>query len=103
MVEEARTAALPQSFSLSQNFPNPFNSDTVIRFELPQGEEVELAVYNTAGQPVATLVQGLREAGTYTLHWDGRDERGKELASGVYMYRLQAGEGVETRKLVLLR
>ena len=52
---------------------------------------------------MAKLVQGQREAGAYTLRWDGRDERGRELASGVYLYRLQAGERVETRKLVLVR
>jgi hypothetical protein len=102
-VREDRTASLPQSFSLSQNFPNPFNSETVIRFELPENGEVELAVYNLAGQRVAALIQGQREAGSYTLRWDGRDERGRELASGVYLYRLWTGENVETRKLLLLR
>ncbi|MBI2502333.1 MAG: VCBS repeat-containing protein, partial [Candidatus Latescibacteria bacterium] len=76
VVEEERTTALPQSFTLSQNFPNPFNSQTVIRFELPEGGEVELAVYNLAGQQVAKLVEGTREAGSYTLRWDGRDGRG---------------------------
>ncbi|MBI2502597.1 MAG: ASPIC/UnbV domain-containing protein, partial [Candidatus Latescibacteria bacterium] len=103
VVEEERTASLPQAFSLSQNFPNPFNSDTVIRFALPEGGEVVLAVYNLAGQQVAKLAEGTREAGSYTLRWDGRDERGKELASGVYLYRLRAGAQVETQKLVLLR
>ncbi|MBI2501696.1 MAG: T9SS type A sorting domain-containing protein [Candidatus Latescibacteria bacterium] len=102
-VLEDRTVALPQSFSLAQNFPNPFNSSTVIRFELPQSGEVELAVYNLAGQKVATLLEGRREAGAYTLRWDGKDDSGKELASGVYLYRLRAGEQVETRKLALLR
>ncbi len=103
IVEEERTASLPHSFSLAQNFPNPFNSSTVIRFELPESGEVELAVFNLAGQQVAALVQGPREAGNYTLRWDGRDERGKELASGVYLYRLRVGERVDTRKLVLVR
>jgi hypothetical protein len=103
LVEEERTASLPQSFSLAQNFPNPFNSSTVIRFALPQSEEVELSVFNLAGQKVATLVEGVRQAGAYTVNWDGRDEGGKELASGVYLYRLRAGERGETRKLLLLR
>ncbi len=66
-------------------------------------EEIDLAVYNLTGQKFATLAQGLREAGTYTLRWDGRDDDGRDLATGVYLYRLKAGERVETRKLLLLR
>lgn len=102
-VLEERVAAVPQAFALSQNFPNPFNSSTVIRFALPSLGEVELAVFNLAGQQVATLAEGRREAGAYAVNWDGRDERGKELASGLYLYRLQAGGWGETRKLLLLR
>ena len=75
----------------------------MIHFELPRSGQVELAVYNIAGQQVAKLVEGPREAGAYTLRWDGRDARGKELASGIYLYRLRAGEKMETRKLVLAR
>jgi hypothetical protein len=76
----------------------------VIRFALPKAGEVELALFNLAGQRVATLVEGVRLAGTYTVRWDGMDDDGRALASGVYLYRLQAGEQqVETRKLLLLR
>ena len=64
---------------------------------------MKLTLHNIAGQRVATLAHGHREAGEYTLRWDGRDDDGKELASGVYLYRLQAGSRVETRKLLLLR
>ena len=60
-------------------------------------------MFNLAGQQVATLAEGHREAGAYAVNWDGRDERGKEMASGIYLYRLQAGEQVETHKLVLVR
>ncbi|MBI2502337.1 MAG: T9SS type A sorting domain-containing protein [Candidatus Latescibacteria bacterium] len=67
------------------------------------GEDVELAVYNLAGQRVVRLAEGVREAGSYTVRWDGRDEQGHELASGVYLYRLRAGERVQTRKLLSLR
>jgi hypothetical protein len=102
-VLEDYTSSRPQRFTLDQNFPNPFNSSTVIRFELPQSGEVELAVYNLAGQKVATLLAGAREAGGYTVNWDGRDQGEKTLASGIYLYRLQAGAQVETRKLLLLR
>jgi len=97
--------SLPSSFALDQNYPNPFNSTTVIRFTLPEPQLAELAIYNLAGQQVAKLMSGERQAGTYTVHWDGRDDNGRELASGVYLYRLLIDNGshVETRKLVLVR
>ena len=104
-IEDEANAIIPTSFSLAQNFPNPFNSGTVIRINLPQSEVVELAVFNLAGQQVATLVEGRREPGVYSVNWDGRDGEGRELASGVYLYRLRTGDGqqVETRKLVLMK
>jgi hypothetical protein len=102
-VREARTAVRPQAFALVQNYPNPFNSDTVIRFALPVAGDVELAVFNLAGQRAATLVQGMRDAGTYAVRWDGTDDAGQALASGVYLYRLRAGAQEQTCKLLLVR
>ena len=102
-VIESRDQSMPGSFSLFQNYPNPFNPETTIRFDLPQSQEIELAVYNLTAQRVATLVHGRREAGSYSVQWDGRNDDGLELASGVYFYRLTAAEQVETRKLLLLR
>jgi len=104
-VLEQRSPTLPPSFTLSQNYPNPFNAATVIRFALPTASDVDLAIFNLTGQQVAKLVEGAREAGGYTVRWDGRDDGGRELASGVYLYRLRTGDGqqVETRKLLLLR
>ena len=102
-VVEEHTSSLPQSFALDQNYPNPFNSGTVIRFALPQGDETALSVYNANGQKVTDLVSGAHQAGVFTIHWDGRTEKGVGLASGVYFYRLQAGKHVEMRKLLLLR
>ena len=102
-VTEERSASLPAAFTLSQNYPNPFNSSTTIRFSLPQQQDVHLTIYNLAGQQAVTLAHGQREAGTYSLHWDGRDDDGRLLASGVYLYRLQTSEQTETRKLLLLR
>jgi len=99
----ANTESQPESFLLAQNYPNPFNSSTIIRFVLQERAQVELAVYNSIGQHVARLVQGVREAGTYAVSWDGRRDGGGELASGLYVYRLQAGAYVETRNLLLLR
>ena len=103
-VVEVRDGALPESFTLSQNYPNPFNPETTIRFDLPQSGEINLAVYDLAGQKVATLAHGFRDAGAYSLRWDGRDDTGADLASGMYLYRLRGANGaVESRKLLLVR
>ena len=93
----------PQQLELAANYPNPFNSGTIFGFALPQRQMVELAVFNLLGQQVATLHRGPLEAGWHRLHWDGRDQRGRPLATGLYLYRLTGGEGALTRKLLLLR
>ncbi len=102
-VLETQDATTPESFALSQNYPNPFNPETTIRFDLPSSTDAELSLFNLSGQRVATLISGFREAGSYTLGWDGRDDAGRDLASGMYFYRLIAGDQIETRKLMLLR
>ena len=102
-VFESREAGTPDAFQLRQNYPNPFNSGTVIALELAADAQVTVAVYNLAGQRVATLVDGLRPAGSYRLHWDGRDASGRALASGHYLYRLRAGAHEQAHKLLLLR
>ncbi len=102
-VVESQQISAPTGFVLEPNYPNPFNPETTIRFALPQSQEIELAIYNLAAQRVATLVTGHREAGSYAVRWDGVTDTGLKLASGVYFYRLTAGEQVETRKLLLLR
>jgi hypothetical protein len=89
---------LPSAFSLRQNYPNPFNPTTTIRYTLPYKSRVFLAVYNTLGQKIKTLVQESQEAGYHEVQFDGSN-----LASGVFFYRLQAGTYVQTRKLLLLR
>jgi hypothetical protein len=89
---------IPTSFSLEQNYPNPFNPTTVIQYNLPRSTSVSLKVYNTLGQEVRTLVNGSQPAGRHTVEFDARS-----LASGVYLYKLEAGTFVATRKLLLLR
>ncbi len=103
IVHEAREDATPQHFGLEQNFPNPFNGQTAIRYTLDRAQEVELKVYTLTGQHVATLISGLRSAGRHMLHWDGRDGQGHPLASGLYLYQLRAGSERQTRKLLLVR
>jgi len=89
---------LPIAFTLSQNFPNPFNPFTAIRYALPTAQFVTLKIFNMAGQELATLVHRQQEAGEHTFQWNA-----EKFPSGVYMYRLQAGEFVETKKMILLR
>jgi len=97
------SAALPATMQLWPNYPNPFNSNTVIRFAVPQAGEVELAIYNLVGQRLVGLVTEALQAGVYTVHWDGRDAEGRAAASGLYIYQLRAGERTQRRKLLLLR
>ena len=104
IAEAVRASGAPATYALDQNYPNPFNSNTLIRFAVPGYQRLEMTVYNLTGQKVVTLADGPREPGAYTLRWDGRDETGRELASGVYLCRLQAEDRqVRTRRLVLLR
>jgi Zn-dependent metalloprotease len=102
-VEEEDGPTVPQAFSLQQNVPNPFNPETTISFDLPDATEIDLHLYNPAGQHVAILATGFHQAGSHTLRWDGRDGAGRALASGVYLYRLTTADRSETRKLMLLR
>ena len=99
----AEGAVVPQEVALAQNYPNPFNSGTEIGFELSSAAEVELAVYGIAGQRVATLLSGWRQAGAHLARWDGRDDGGLEVASGIYIYRLRAGNYQQSRRLLLVR
>lgn len=88
---------------LSQNYPNPFNPVTVIEYSLEAETQVSLRVYNVTGQLVCSLVDGGKTAGLHRVVWDGRDDRGREVASGVYFYRLQTESHQESRKMILLR
>ncbi len=94
---------LPFDFTLSQNYPNPFNPTTTIEYGLPVSTEVMIAIFNVLGQEVAVLVDGEKEAGYHTVTWDSRDAYGSQVSSGVYFYRIQAGEFVETKKMLLLK
>jgi hypothetical protein len=95
---------VPAAYSLAQNFPNPFNPATRIRFALPKKGHVSLKVYNVAGQLVRTMQDGVMEAGSHELMWDGNNNLGGSVASGVYFYKLCAGDDYENiRKMVLIR
>ena len=94
--------ALPEGFGLGQNYPNPFNPRTVIPYKLAADGSVRLEVFNLLGQRVVTLVDGEQAAGGYTARWDARAASGQGVAAGVYVYRLTAGGGTATRRMVLV-
>lgn len=94
---------MPTSFALLQNYPNPFNPSTAIAFEIPKREHVKLSVYNTMGQLVRTLMNTERPAGSHTVLWNGKDNQGREVASGVYFYELVTGSFSKTAKMLLVR
>lgn len=92
----------PEIFLLHQNYPNPFNPSTVIQYELKSSAHVKLNIYNVAGQVVRSLIDNTEVQGTHSVQWDGRDNDGKGVSAGVYLYRLQAGGFSQTKKMVLL-
>ena len=103
-VSETEAIAVPSGYALSQNVPNPFNPHTTIRYALPEAGVVRLSVYNVVGQSIRTLVDGYRSAGTYSAVWAGKSASGRDVASGVYVYRLKVEGGIaQTRRMVLLR
>jgi hypothetical protein len=94
---------MPLEFNLSQNYPNPFNPSTTIEFTLPTVAHVSLRVYNLLGQEVASLMDGKLNAGKHRWSWDGKNRQGLAVSTGVYLYRLTAGDRIETRKMLLLK
>jgi photosystem II stability/assembly factor-like uncharacterized protein len=98
-----RKSDVPQAFELAQNFPNPFNPETRIKFQVPATSWVQLDVFNLMGQHVATLLEGKRPAGEHELTWDGRNDFGQPAPSGVYMLVIRAGKFTQTKKMVLAR
>ncbi len=100
---ETLSPAVPDEFELEQNYPNPFNPETVIRFSLTRPAFTSLEVYTLMGRRVRTLVWGMQQAGTYKIVFDGRDDFGAPLPSGVYFYRLTSGNQVATKKMLLMK
>ena len=102
--EETRSL-MPKSFHLSQNHPNPFNPSTTIDYAIPEGAAVpvSLNIYDLRGRLMRNLVEDEKEPGSHAVHWNGRDNQGGEVSSGLYLYRLEVGEFTSTRKMMLLR
>jgi lysophospholipase L1-like esterase len=95
--------SLPQQFQLLQNYPNPFNPQTRIRFQLPKAATIRISIYNVLGQEVRRLIDRQMEPGYHEVQWDGRNETGMQVGSGVFYYRIEAAEFRDTKKMVMLR
>ncbi|HEX9974239.1 MAG TPA: FlgD immunoglobulin-like domain containing protein, partial [bacterium] len=94
---------LPNDFCLFQNYPNPFNSTTQIRFQLPSSQKVSLKILNVMGREVRNLVNEQRPSGSYEILWDGKDNQGNEAGTGIYLCVFQAGQYIESRKVLVIK
>jgi hypothetical protein len=101
--EEEESSITPKDFELYQSYPNPFNNQTIIKYDLLKPCQVSLTIYNILGQKVKTLVNERQEAGSKIVNWGGKNEKGKDLASGIYFYQLKAGDLTQTKRMVLLK
>ncbi len=102
-VQDTADENLPKNFALFQNYPNPFNPETEIRYQLPKKSDVRLTIFNLQGQKIRTLINGYQPAGTHSVKWNGQDQSGNAVVSGVYLYQMRVGNFMETRKMLLLR
>jgi immune inhibitor A len=102
-IDNPSEQSLPQYARLSQNFPNPFNPSTNIGIILPSGTDISLIIYDILGQPVRRLLDEYHSAGAFTIQWDGRNDQGNQLPSGVYFYELSTGQESEVRKMLLIK
>jgi predicted TIM-barrel fold metal-dependent hydrolase len=94
---------LPDVFALHNNYPNPFNPVTNITYDIPEVAQVTLEIYNVSGQKVRTLAQGQHEPGRYRIQWNATNDYGNPLSSGMYIYRIHAGDFVSVKKLILMK
>jgi len=102
-VDDEGVTILPKEFSLSQNYPNPFNPVCNIEYYLPKGSHVTLTIYNILGQKVRVLVDEFQGAGDKSVRWDGKDNLSREVTSGIYFYRIEAGDFAQAKKMVLIK
>ncbi len=102
-LDENDSGDVPQAYTLFQNFPNPFNPETEISYDMPEDNHVWLRIYNLLGQPVRTLVDEHQKASHYVVRWDGMDDNGTDLASGIYFYRILTDNFVSSKRMLLMR
>ncbi|MCJ7508475.1 MAG: C25 family cysteine peptidase [candidate division Zixibacteria bacterium] len=102
-VEDDQKTNLPSEFGLAQNYPNPFNIESNIEYSLPKNCQVKLVIYNILGQKIKTLVNEEQKAGHQRISWDGKNDRGEIVSSGIYFYKIRAGNFIETKRMMLLK
>ena len=100
---EDRLDEFPSTFDLKQNYPNPFNPETSITYNLTKPGNVSLQVFDITGRHIAELTQGYTQAGTHSVVWDGKNQNGQAVASGLYLYRLDVDGTASTRTMTLLK
>ncbi len=100
LMSEVEVESQPEVFVLEQNYPNPFNPSTIIAYQLPRAERVKITIYDLSGRQVRELVNEFQHAGSHTAQWDGRSHAGQVVSSGLYIYQIQAGEFVQSRKML---
>jgi len=94
---------VPSNYHLEQNYPNPFNMDTEIMYQLPEAGYVSVTVYNSVGHQIRSLVSEHHEAGRYAARWDGMDDQGNDIPSGVYIYQIKTGKFSDSKKMILIK
>jgi len=103
VVEIASTFNLPATYNIHQNYPNPFNPVTTLRYDLPEQANVNIIIYDMLGRQVRTLLNQTQDAGYRSVIWNATNDYGNPVSAGVYLYKIQAGEFVQTKKMVLLK
>ena len=93
----------PETFALHQNYPNPFNPETNISYDLSKDGATSIAVYDMRGTLVKTLINGLQSSGYKSVQWNATNNQGEPVSAGVYLYKIQAGDFVDTKKMILLK
>jgi hypothetical protein len=103
LLSDLASTAIPTEYSLDQNYPNPFNPETTIRYAIPEAGTVKLSIYSLEGKLVKQLENGFKETGSYQVNWDGINESGESVSSGIYLYRLEVGNFSNVRKMIFLK
>jgi len=95
--------SVPDVYALKQNYPNPFNPVTLIKYDLPKQANVNIIIYDMLGRQVRILINQIQDAGFKSMTWDANDDHGRPVSAGIYLYQINVGEFVQTRKMVLLK
>ena len=94
---------IPEQYALHQNYPNPFNPTTILRYDLPEDIQVRIMIYDIMGREVRTLMNVNQTAGYHSISWDAKNDIGEGVSAGMYIYMIQAGEFMQTKKMILLK